>query len=383
MQCINKKCLAELPDNAAYCHVCGRRQQAPPRKPKQRGNGQCSVFQRPNGKWIVMKTTMYIGLDKKVRKRTISRSGFATKKEAIAYAPLLGKERANKLKSISFLSLYEQWEPTHNKSKSTMNCYAAAMKYFKPIWHMPMLDIDIDDLQDCVDDCEKGKRTRENMKALAGLLYKHGIPRNCIRENLNLAEYIKVRGGETTHKDALTEAEVEKLKKACGKVKYADYVYAHCYLGFRPSEFLALDVSKYNRKENAFVGGAKTEAGTNRTVTVSPKIQKIIDQLTKDKKTGPVFCDDKGKSIPIDLYRDIFYGVLEACGIDNPVSKVDDKDVHRLTPHSCRHTFATMMKRAPGTDKDKLELIGHTSDEMLRYYQDVSYADLRRVTDAL
>ena len=41
------------------------------------------------------------------------------------------------------------------------------------------------------------------------------------------------------------------------------------------------------------------------------------------------------------------------------------------------------MKRVGGADKDKLELIGHTSTEMLRHYQDVDYADLRAITDAL
>ena len=41
------------------------------------------------------------------------------------------------------------------------------------------------------------------------------------------------------------------------------------------------------------------------------------------------------------------------------------------------------MKRVDGADKDKLELIGHTSNEMLRHYQDVSLKDLRKITDAL
>lgn len=52
---------------------------------------------------------------------------------------------------------------------------------------------------------------------------------------------------------------------------------------------------------------------------------------------------------------------------------------HRYTPHSCRHTFATLL--AP--DKDKLRLIGRTSAEMLRHYQDVDVDSLRRITDAL
>ena len=56
---------------------------------------------------------------------------------------------------------------------------------------------------------------------------------------------------------------------------------------------------------------------------------------------------------------------------------------HKYTPHSCRHTFATLMKRVPGASKDKQELIGHASEEMLRYYQDVGLEDLRAITDAL
>ena len=56
---------------------------------------------------------------------------------------------------------------------------------------------------------------------------------------------------------------------------------------------------------------------------------------------------------------------------------------HRLTPHSCRHTFATLLKRVQGAEKDKLELIGHASGEMLRYYQDVGLEDLRKITDAI
>ena len=57
--------------------------------------------------------------------------------------------------------------------------------------------------------------------------------------------------------------------------------------------------------------------------------------------------------------------------------------VRVLTPHSCRHTFATLLKRVEAPDKDKLELMGHTSTAMLRHYQDVNLADLRRITDAL
>ena len=100
-------------------------------------------------------------------------------------------------------------------------------------------------------------------------------------------------------------------------------------------------------------------------------------------KAGAVFVDKDGKAFTVERYRALFYNVLEACGIDNPTRERDGKTFYTYTPHSCRHTFATLMKRVKGADKDKLELIGHTSDDMLRYYQDVNYTDLRKITDAL
>ena len=66
----------------------------------------------------------------------------------------------------------------------------------------------------------------------------------------------------------------------------------------------------------------------------------------------------------IEQYRAMFYSALDACGVDNPLEGPEGAKRHRYTPHSCRHTFATLMKRVDGADKDKLELIGHTSNEM-------------------
>ena len=96
-----------------------------------------------------------------------------------------------------------------------------------------------------------------------------------------------------------------------------------------------------------------------------------------------LFCGPDSSPMSLVQYRDEFYRVLDACGVENPMEGPEGAQRHRYTPHSCRHTFATLMKRAPGADKDKLELIGHTSNEMLRHYQDVSFEDLRKITDAL
>ena len=153
-----------------------------------------------------------------------------------------------------------------------------------------------------------------------------------------------------------------------------------CYLGFRPSEFLALDVKNYDRKEKTLTGGAKTEAGKNRVVPISKKIQPIVAALAKDRVSGPLFCDGSGNAFSYDKFRDsFFYPALDAIGIYNPI--VNGK--HKYSPHTCRHTFATLMKGINAPDKDKMKLIGHASPEMLRYYQDVNLEDLKKIINSM
>lgn len=325
MKC--RRCRGEIPDGSKFCMHCGALQSTT-QNVKSRGNGQGSVYKRGRT-WTAVRVFGYtVSDDGKLHKTTRSKSGFRTKKEALEYLPQLIS--APRKKIMTWQAMYDTWKPTHRAGKSTMNCYAAAEKYFQSVWYIPFDQIDIDDLQDCMDDCPKGKRTRENMKALAGLLYKFAIPRHMA--TINLGQYLIVGAGDVSIKQALPDDALTAISKAVNMVPGADYVLAQCYLGFRPSELLALDASDYNRKERAFVGGAKTEAGRNRVVTVSPKIQPIIDRLVHDKIAGPVFCGEDGKQMTIEQYRALFYQVLDACGIDNPVDEQGGAKRHRYTP---------------------------------------------------
>ena len=372
-----KKCGAELDVCYIFCPMCGRKQTRE-RSPKKRGNGQGTIIELPNGKYKTVVTLgYYTDEDGKRHRRTRSRV-FARKKDAVAAVPeLLNAKPAGK-KRITFKELYDRWLPTHRAGKSTIDCYKAAIKYFAPLWHVPVADIDLDDLQECLDECPHGKRTRQNMKAVCGLVYKYGIPRKVIPENLNLAQFLIVEGEGTARRASFTDEEIEAIKKACGNVPHAEEVYILIYTGFRPSEYLSLTADSYDNALQTLTGGSKTAAGRDRVVTLSPKIAPLVAALAASG--GPLIKDPSGKPWTLKGWtEDVFYPVLEAAGIGNPV---EDRR-HKYTPHSCRHTFATLMKRVDGADKDKQELIGHASAEMLRYYQDVEIADLKRITDAI
>ena len=151
MNCI--KCGVELPEGSVYCNICGKKQLREKKK-KARGNGQGSVFRLPSGKYKAVVTIGYIMSDDGKRRRKTHCQVFATKKEAIAALPRLLNEPVKKQKrTITFKELYEKWLPTHRAGKSTMDCYKAAFKHFEPVWFFPMADIDVDDLQECLDSC--------------------------------------------------------------------------------------------------------------------------------------------------------------------------------------------------------------------------------------
>ena len=379
LQCL--KCQKLIQEDFIYCPYCGKKQ-VKEKRARTRGNGQGTVYKVGN-KYRAVVTVGYYLDDKGKRKRKTKSERFDTKREAVQALSRLANEPVKKKprKDITFKALYDKWLPTHKAGKSTIDCYKAAMKYFEPVWFTKMQYIDIDDLQECLDECGKGKRTQQNMKALCGLIYKFGIPRMAIPDNLNLAQFLKVNGDDPSHRSSFSDDEIEKIRNAIGTVEYADWIYCMIYLGFRPTEFLSLTIQDYDPKEKAFKGGAKTEAGTNRTVTVSPKIQPYIDAIIGKRTGGPLIRSPKGVAWDYSNFRqDVFYPTLEAIGIDNPKG---ENGVHKYSPHSCRHTFATLMKHVSGSDKDKLELIGHTSTEMLRYYQDVNISDLKAITDKI
>ena len=266
---ICRKCEKEVPDGP-FCSQCGARQDLPPRRAKARGNGQGSIYQLPNGKYKAVKILgWYLSEDGKKRRRTVTKT-FTRKKDAVNALPTLGMDKtatgkAERKAKTTLQQLYDLWLPTHRAGKDTIGNYKAAFNYFAPLYHERVAEIDIDDLQACIDDCPRGKSTKKNMRTTVGLMYKYGIPRGYFPEKLNLSDYLIITGKEGAGGVGLPSTYLETLRGAVGKVLYADYLVCQCYLGFRPSELLALQVEHYNAKERAFVGGAKTDAGKDRT----------------------------------------------------------------------------------------------------------------------
>lgn len=355
--------------------------------PKIRGNGQGSIYKGKDGFWCIEKTWgYYTDENGKIHRRTTKRSKIRTKKEAIEILTKLQPptETKAKEKEKTFLQIYDLFETEYerkNRSKSTLNCYRAAKKYFQSIYYTDFKDLTIEDWQECIDECDKGSRTKQNMRALCSLLYKYTIPRR-LSDSINMSQFLYVETEKIKEKEAFSLQELDIIRKNIDFVKGADMIYCHCLLGFRPSELLELRVENYNRTEKSFIGGAKTAAGINRTVTLNPRIVPLIEKHIGSRTNGYVF-QDGDKKISLKKYRnDIFYPALQLMGLPMP-KKNAAGELRKITPHCCRHTFATLIKNINAPDKDKLSLMGHTSTEMLMHYQHSDFEALRKITDKI
>lgn len=404
-----RKCSRALPEDAVFCCYCGIRQDATRRAPK-RANG--SGWARKRGKtWTAGLIT---GYSENGSANTVTLGGFSTKSAALEFVPVLraagkiAKAEQNAIlrqakaqctidealfivksykKKVSsdtttFRELYDRWYPFYEPriDKSTMSGHRAAMTYFKDIWHVPFSALSADDLQDCIDSCPKGRRTRENMKSLGKRLYEYAIGR--MIASINCADYVYIPKEIERRRAALSPAQVELIRQQIGKYPMADYVYCLCYLGFRPNEMLQLEKDAFRHQDGVdfLVGGFKTPSGTDRAVTIAPQIRDII--IRRLAAPGDyLFPGPDGQQINDEYFREkVFYPLLEHLGIQ-PVPKTGEPA--ELVPYSCRHFFSNLLKDAKGADKDKAALMGHSDYETTkRAYQSEDLQAMQRITNS-
>ncbi len=374
MEC--RKCKKEIPENSIYCNLCGAKQvlKQSSKPAKNRGNGQGSAYKDSNGKWTAEATVGWDIENGKLKRISRKKRGFATKREALAYIPELSMQITQVNRSINFKDLYTKWLSIHSQrvSKSTVNCYKSAFKYFVALYYIEMVKIRTEHIQACIDECPQGTRTKENMKALSTCLCRYAMQLDLI--DRNYGEYVYISKGEKSEKIAFSKEQLDTMWENVSEVPELKYILILCYTGMRLGEFIKAETKNYNKEEGYFITGSKTEAGKDRIITISPKILPFFSEFGKSEY---LFFDKKMQE---KAFRsETFYPALEKINLD--IKKSDG--THLYTPHCCRHTFATLMKdvEAPPTDKQKL--IGHSKFEMTAHYTHTDIDSLKRITDRL
>lgn len=367
------KCQKTVPDDAVLCCYCGRRFVIEKSARKKRGNGEGSAYKRGSTWTAVASSLSWTDDEGKMHRKRLTKGGFKTKGEAIAYAQQL-RNSPQEVPEMSLEELYFTWEKSYTKrvGSSTMAGYKAAFKHYSNLHHKAVATIRPAELQAQIDACPNGKRTKQMMKVTAGLLWQFALDNDLVKKDITKNLY--TGNDQTSTHEPFTDLELRRIRNAVGTEPYAAYVVALCYTGFRPGELLELKKTAYHSDDQYLIGGGKTEAGTDRIVTVPPAIQNILKERAEAEGTKYLFPNLKtGKEMSHEYFRKYcFDPLMKKLGITGKV------------PYSCRHTYSNLIKNAPGDSGDKARLMGHTDYTFTQErYQSSVLADLKMITDAL
>lgn len=337
MNCI--KCEKEIPEGSIYCNWCGKKQIRESNKGKKvRGNGTGTVYRLPNGKYKIELVLGYVD-GRKVRK---TKSGFKTKKEALEYIPKLQNTHSD-IQDIKFSEVYEMWKESHflHIGKSKQSSYNTAYKRIKPLYFMKMSEIRFADMQKLVDDCPGSFYPKQDIKVLLNKVFEYAIINQYC--TVNYAEHIKLPPLEKPNKDAFTNAEIDKIWDTYKNGdEFSGYVLIMIYTGMRMGEILQILTENVHLEERYMIGGIKTESGKNRQILIPEKIAPIVEKV----------CDHSQRYL-LKMDRDAFYNKF--------YESIEKAGVRRLTPHCCRHTFATLMAKSNVHSSIIKEAAGHAN----------------------
>lgn len=366
MKCINKKCGAELPDDAVYCLYCGRKQ-IREQHTKVRGNGQGTVYRR--GETWTAEATIGWKKDKGGTRRRIYRTkgGFRTKKEALEYLPTLKKSPGGKAATLS--SLYDGWSESAmlKLSKSKQTAYRIAFDKIEDIAYINVGALTIKDLQDCVDEHAPSYYTAKDVRTVLSHLYDRACAQGDV--HTNLAHFIELPELDEVETVPFTADEQKKLWEDYNAGnKFSGYVLLMIYTGMMPGELLQAKKSMIDWDKHEIVGcGLKTKKRKETPILLPDIILPVLEDLCE--------ATDKDKFLP--YRREDFYTAfkehIERLGL-NP----------ELRPYSCRHTTATALDEADLPPTIIKEVMRHTKFSTTeRYIHKDTAVMLEAVNEAL
>lgn len=322
---------------------------------KTRGNGQGYVRKELNGTYTAIKTKTING-----KRKTRQKGGFKTKKAALEYLPqLLFEPKATEAEKVTFAELYHAWSGIHFEriSDSKMTAYKIAYKRCERLYDRAWVNISLSEMQ-AVTDALPSYYTRRDVKQLLSLMGEFAI-RNEYTDK-NRAQHIQLPPLEAKEKEAFTVEEVKALWRdyESGNT-FTGYALIMIYTGMRYGELAGMKKENIDLEQGYMRGGIKSKAGKERIIPISEKIKPVIAEKYAEGKTKLLHMHE-------DNFRKAF---------DEMTARAK---VRPLKPHSCRHTFCTMLAVAGVQPAVIQKVAGHAN-----YSTTTQYTHIQALSDGL
>lgn len=357
---ICKKCKAELPDNSLYCCFCGKKQTTVRKsRTHKRACGTGTISKNPKCKknpYIVRAPATSHGTG---RIYVGSYPDMASAQAALEDYIRNGRPA---LYNARFADIYDLWSDIHYKrvSDAGVKLYKSMWKRFASIEHIKMSDLRTAHFQEIVNACTS-KSSAEIVKALSTMLCRYAMENDIVSKNY--AEFVKLPKFEKKEKQIFTDAQIAELWRHTDD-RRVQAILVMIYMGFRIGEMLMITPARINFDEGYITAGEKTKAGKDRVVPFPPEIPEIVAFVRSWCENVPE--DAQLWHMDSNTFRNkVFYDTLSVLGMVEITEKKGTSyqfsDPNHLTPHSARHTFASLSARS-GMRPDELQkIIGHAN----------------------
>jgi len=274
---------------------------------------------------------------------------FKTRREGMDALVMHQKNPVAPKANMTFGELYEEWSKGafQHITRATADNYRAAWKHLSRYSRVKVKDMRTGHFQQVIDDRHKAgmsRSTLEKIRTTSVMLLSYAMKNDMV--NKNYATFVRLPRKEKAKTDRFTDLEIKKLLDHDAN-EWVSTILILIYTGMRISELLNLTRFGVNLDAGILVGGLKTDAGKDRVIPIHPKIFKYVKHWYD--KQGDRLISVDGKKLSADRYRnDYYYPALEVAG------------VRKLVPHTCRHTFCTILAEMGADTQSIQKLAGHT-----------------------
>ena len=235
------------------------------------------------------------------------------------------------------------------QSPSTVKNYETAFKHLQLIHHVPIDTLTLKDIQPIFDQQMRDHASYAKMNRMRIVLnhcYKHALKYDLA--STNYAQYIDFYESreEVETRQPFDDDTIRKLW-ALRDDPDAQAVLVMIYTGMRPGEFTTIRKDHVHLEERYMIGGIKTAAGKDRIIPIHEAIAPFIGQMLQRSRNAWLFGSGRYQA-----YLRSSYSVLKK------------RMGFIYTPHSCRHTFATLAKMAGMDEYARKKIMGHACNDL-------------------